>query len=105
MAEGGVEEKEVRPACVVREKNQWNWKVVTAEEPDVDPTIVEKSVVRHVVNDFTNDDDEQLSPQSTISSILSDFQEADDLFMEFDDVGSSTLGDTSGDINTPRTWS
>lgn len=32
MAEGGVEEKEVRPACVVREKNQWNWKVVTAEE-------------------------------------------------------------------------
>ena len=28
---------------------------------DVDPTVVEKSIVHHVVDDFINDEDEQLS--------------------------------------------
>ena len=31
---------------------------------DVDPTVVEKSIVHHVVDDFINDEDEQLSIQS-----------------------------------------
>ena len=31
--------------------------------PDIDPTVVERSVVHHVFYDFINDDDEQLSPQ------------------------------------------
>ncbi|KAA0057163.1 uncharacterized protein E6C27_scaffold741G00320 [Cucumis melo var. makuwa] len=34
---------------------------------DVDPTVVEKSIVRHVVDDFINDEDEQLSIQSRSS--------------------------------------
>ncbi|KAA0058327.1 uncharacterized protein E6C27_scaffold409G00080 [Cucumis melo var. makuwa] len=28
---------------------------------DVDPTVVERPIVRHVIDDFINDDDEQLS--------------------------------------------
>ena len=31
---------------------------------NVDPTVVERSIVRHIVEDFTNDDDEELSVQS-----------------------------------------
>ncbi|TYK26955.1 uncharacterized protein E5676_scaffold322G00150 [Cucumis melo var. makuwa] len=31
---------------------------------DVDPTIVERSIVRHVANDIIDDGDEQLSHQS-----------------------------------------
>ena len=32
--------------------------------PDVDPTVVERPIVHHVVDDFIDDDDAQLSPQS-----------------------------------------
>ncbi|KAA0055902.1 uncharacterized protein E6C27_scaffold319G00080 [Cucumis melo var. makuwa] len=32
--------------------------------PDVDPTVVERSVIRHVADDFIDNDDEQLSHQS-----------------------------------------
>ncbi|TYK07862.1 uncharacterized protein E5676_scaffold1933G00050 [Cucumis melo var. makuwa] len=32
--------------------------------PDVDPTVVEKSIIRHVADDFIDNDDEQLSHQS-----------------------------------------
>ena len=35
--------------------------------PNVNPIVVERSVVRHVANDFIDDDDEQLSHQSTSS--------------------------------------
>ncbi|KAA0041650.1 uncharacterized protein E5676_scaffold234G00900 [Cucumis melo var. makuwa] len=35
---------------------------------DVDPTIVERSVVRHVTNDFIDDGDEQLSHESGTSN-------------------------------------
>ncbi|KAA0049894.1 receptor-like protein kinase FERONIA [Cucumis melo var. makuwa] len=35
---------------------------------DVDPTVVERSVVHHVVDDFINDDNEQLSVQSRPSN-------------------------------------
>ncbi|KAL0559314.1 hypothetical protein IC582_003922 [Cucumis melo] len=34
---------------------------------DVDPTMVERSVVQHLVDNFINDDDEQLSPQNRSS--------------------------------------
>ncbi|KAA0051011.1 uncharacterized protein E5676_scaffold675G00870 [Cucumis melo var. makuwa] len=35
--------------------------------PNVNPTLVERSVVHHVMDDFINDDDKQLSPQSGLS--------------------------------------
>ena len=35
---------------------------------DVDPTIVERSIVCHVANEFINDGDEQLSNQSRSSN-------------------------------------
>ena len=34
---------------------------------DVDPIVVERPIVRHVVDNFINDDDEQLSVQSRSS--------------------------------------
>ncbi|KAA0035044.1 uncharacterized protein E5676_scaffold155G00800 [Cucumis melo var. makuwa] len=35
--------------------------------PDVDPTVMERPIVHLVVDNFINDDDEQLSPQSRSS--------------------------------------
>lgn len=35
---------------------------------DTDPTVVERSIVRHVVDDFINHDDEQLSVRSESSN-------------------------------------
>ncbi|TYK29257.1 pentatricopeptide repeat-containing protein [Cucumis melo var. makuwa] len=72
---------------------------------DVDPTVVERSIVHHVIDNFTNNDDEQLSIQiymstSTMSQFPIDFNESDVLFdfniMEFNTISStSSFGDTS----------
>lgn len=35
--------------------------------PDVDPPMMKKSIVRHIVYDFIDDDDEQLSHQNESS--------------------------------------
>lgn len=35
---------------------------------DVDSTVVERLVVRHLIDDFINDDGEQLSPQNRSSN-------------------------------------
>ncbi|TYK18653.1 cytochrome P450 CYP82D47-like [Cucumis melo var. makuwa] len=74
---------------------------------DVDPTVVERSILHHVVDDFINNHKEQLSPQNTISSFPSDFQETNDIFLEFDDafnnVGSSSVGDILDDSQPSRT--
>ena len=36
-------------------------------KPDIDSIMEERPIVCHVVDDFINDDDEQLSPQSGLS--------------------------------------
>ncbi|KAA0054945.1 CACTA en-spm transposon protein [Cucumis melo var. makuwa] len=68
---------------------------------DVDPTMVERPIVCHVIDDFIND--------RTMSNFPSDFDESNDLFdfnaKEFNTVsGTSSVGDTS-DVSTPRTSS
>ncbi|KAA0054887.1 cytochrome P450 CYP82D47-like [Cucumis melo var. makuwa] len=72
-------------------------------KPDVYPLVVERSAACHIVKDFIDDDDEQLSHKSG-SSIMSlfpsGFKESDALFLEFDDTlnnaeRSSLVGDTS----------
>ncbi|KAA0050464.1 CACTA en-spm transposon protein [Cucumis melo var. makuwa] len=65
---------------------------------DVDPTIVERSIVRHVTDDFIDDVDEHLSHAKT-----------DAMFLEFEDEldnftgGSSSVGDNTATCDsTPR---
>ncbi|KAA0042998.1 CACTA en-spm transposon protein [Cucumis melo var. makuwa] len=62
---------------------------------DIDPTIVERLVVRHVTNDFIDDVDKQLFT-GTMSPFSSDFIETDAMFLEFandldNPVGGSSL--------------
>ncbi|KAA0040953.1 CACTA en-spm transposon protein [Cucumis melo var. makuwa] len=66
--------------------------------PNVHPAVAERPVVRHVIDNFIDDDDEQLSYQNgssddeyndesrTMSSFPSYFKEKDALFLEFDDT-------------------
>ncbi|TYK16522.1 gamma-aminobutyrate transaminase POP2 [Cucumis melo var. makuwa] len=69
---------------------------------DVDPTIVERPVVRHVTDDFINNVDGYLSHASTISFPRTNFFEMDAMFLEFaNDIdnlagGSSSVGDNLG---------
>ncbi|KAA0036902.1 uncharacterized protein E5676_scaffold325G00090 [Cucumis melo var. makuwa] len=55
----------------------------TLYRPDVDPTMVKIPIALHVIDDFINDDDEQLSIQ----------RESNDLFNNT--RGMSLVGDTS----------
>ncbi|KAA0046615.1 uncharacterized protein E6C27_scaffold114G001620 [Cucumis melo var. makuwa] len=95
------------------------WDVPEVEDTlcrvDVDPIVVKSLVVQHFIDNFINDDDEQLSPQmdqvttSTIASFPSSFHELDDLFQELDispHTGSLSVGYTSGHMSTPemRSW-
>ncbi|TYK25849.1 uncharacterized protein E5676_scaffold436G00610 [Cucumis melo var. makuwa] len=68
---------------------------------DVDPIVVERSIVRHVVDNFINDDDEQLSVQSRSNnmSFPSGFNETDALF-DFDVNVFNNAGGTSSVGNT-----
>ncbi|KAA0051730.1 CACTA en-spm transposon protein [Cucumis melo var. makuwa] len=59
--------------------------------PNVTPSIIERPIVRHVTDDFIDDDDEQMSHQSSMSSFLRNFEETYQIFLEFD-----------GDLNTAR---
>ncbi|KAA0057456.1 (R)-mandelonitrile lyase 1-like [Cucumis melo var. makuwa] len=80
-------------------------------KPDVDPTVVERPVVLHVVDNLIDDDDEQLSHPSrssdnesrTMSSFLSGFEETDALFLEFGDKFNNTGGSSSVDDNSDET--
>ncbi|KAA0050798.1 hypothetical protein E6C27_scaffold404G00510 [Cucumis melo var. makuwa] len=68
---------------------------------NVDPTIIERPVVRHVIDDFIDDVDEHLSHKSTISSFSSGFDKIDAMFLEFVEEldnpteGSLSVGDNS----------
>ncbi|TYK16299.1 gamma-aminobutyrate transaminase POP2 [Cucumis melo var. makuwa] len=71
---------------------------------DVDPTIVERPIVRHVTDDFIDNVDEHLSHASgtsTMSFPRTNFLETDAMSLEFaDDLdnlagGSSSVGDNS----------
>ncbi|KAA0056519.1 hypothetical protein E6C27_scaffold288G00160 [Cucumis melo var. makuwa] len=75
---------------------------------DVDPTIVERSVVCHVTDDFIDDVDEHLSHEgrtNTMSSFLSDFDETDVMLLKFSDdldnpaKGSPSVSDSSDESN------
>ncbi|KAA0056605.1 cytochrome P450 CYP82D47-like [Cucumis melo var. makuwa] len=60
--------------------------------PDVDPTVIERPVVRHITNDFIDN--------GTMSSFPSDFEETDQMFLKFGEElktagGSSSVGDNS----------
>ncbi|KAA0035848.1 CACTA en-spm transposon protein [Cucumis melo var. makuwa] len=74
---------------------------------DVDPTIVERLIVRHVANDFIDVGDEQLSHQSgtsTISSFSSSFDEIDAIFFEFvENLNNPTRGSSSVGENSSTT--
>ncbi|KAA0042390.1 uncharacterized protein E5676_scaffold477G001020 [Cucumis melo var. makuwa] len=61
--------------------------------PDVDPTVVERPIVHHVVDDFIDDDDAQLSPQSGSStmSFSSSFHKAN-MFLELNNVFNNVGG-------------
>ncbi|KAA0052051.1 CACTA en-spm transposon protein [Cucumis melo var. makuwa] len=85
---------------------------------NIDPAIIERLVVRHVIDDFIDDVDEHLSHASgtsnndelyTMSSFLyTNFLETDAMFLEFSDDldnlvgGSSLMGDNSGDRRVCR---
>ncbi|KAA0048719.1 uncharacterized protein E5676_scaffold265G00200 [Cucumis melo var. makuwa] len=66
---------------------------------DVDPTIVERPVVCHVIDDFIDDVDEHLSHANIMSYQRNNFLEMDTMFLEFkDDLDnlaerSSSVGD------------
>ncbi|KAA0063052.1 CACTA en-spm transposon protein [Cucumis melo var. makuwa] len=81
---------------------------------DVDPTIVERPIVRHVTDDFIDDVDEHLSHASgtsTMSFPRTNFLETDAMSLEFaDDLdnlagGSSSVGDNSGFSSQPSATS
>ncbi|KAA0067236.1 hypothetical protein E6C27_scaffold418G00480 [Cucumis melo var. makuwa] len=67
---------------------------------DVDPTIIEGSVMHHVTDDFIDDVDEHF-----MSSFQSGFDEMDAMFLEFVEEldnpaeGSLSVGDNSGESN------
>ncbi|KAA0054014.1 CACTA en-spm transposon protein [Cucumis melo var. makuwa] len=66
---------------------------------DVDPTIVETPVVRHITDDLIDDVNEHLSHASIMSYQHNNFLEMDAMFFKFDEdldnlaEGSSSLGD------------
>ncbi|KAA0047387.1 (R)-mandelonitrile lyase 1-like [Cucumis melo var. makuwa] len=75
---------------------------------DVDSTMVERPIVRHVVDNFINDDDEQLSIQSrpsTMSNFLTDFGDSNSLFYfnveEFNNIGGTSLVSDMSDASQP----
>ncbi|KAA0049899.1 CACTA en-spm transposon protein [Cucumis melo var. makuwa] len=76
---------------------------------NVDPTIVERSVVRHIIDDFIDDVDKHFSHASIMSSSYprNNFLETDAMFLEFEDDldnlkgGSSSVGDNSGSSTQP----
>ncbi|KAA0034989.1 NBS-LRR type resistance protein [Cucumis melo var. makuwa] len=75
---------------------------------DVDPTIIERSVMHHVADDYIDDGDEQLSHQSgsingTMSSFSSDFKETYVMFLEFDKDLNTMRGSSSVDNNSETT--
>ncbi|KAA0037443.1 metalloendoproteinase 1-like [Cucumis melo var. makuwa] len=81
---------------------------------DIDSTIVERSIVRHVIDDFIDDVDEHLSHASgtnTMLSFPSGFNEVDVMFLEFVEEldnptgGSSSVGDNSVDTSQPSATS
>ncbi|KAA0053195.1 CACTA en-spm transposon protein [Cucumis melo var. makuwa] len=74
--------------------------------PDVDPIVVERSVVHHVTNDFIDD--------GTISSFSSDFKETYALFLQFGNKFNNVEGSSSkvlnpfrllGNVNSLNSWS
>ncbi|KAA0031995.1 uncharacterized protein E5676_scaffold96G00840 [Cucumis melo var. makuwa] len=81
----------------------------TPYRTDVDPTIVERPIVRHVTDDFIDDVDEHLSHASTTSIPHTNFFETDAMFLEFADnldnlAGwSSSVGNNSGSSSQPST--
>ncbi|TYK08467.1 CACTA en-spm transposon protein [Cucumis melo var. makuwa] len=86
---------------------------------DVDPTIVERPVVRYVTDDFIDDVDENLSHANIMSYARNNFLEPDAMFLKFEDdldnlAGrSSSVGDNTGLSSKPlatstprkRAWS
>ncbi|KAA0066370.1 CACTA en-spm transposon protein [Cucumis melo var. makuwa] len=63
---------------------------------NIDPTIVERSVVCHVADDFIDDGDEQLSHQNTMSLFPSNFNKTNTMFLEFtEDLNNPTRGSSS----------
>ncbi|KAA0037346.1 CACTA en-spm transposon protein [Cucumis melo var. makuwa] len=69
---------------------------------DVDPTIVERPVMRHVTDDFIDDVDKHLSHASIMSYAHNNFLEMDAMFLKFEDDldndlagGSSSVGDNA----------
>ena len=64
----GVEDQQLNvPKLVVGHRVDDHVENDTLCRVDVDLTVVETPIVRHVVNNFINDDDEQLSVQSRSS--------------------------------------
>ncbi|TYK20936.1 CACTA transposable element [Cucumis melo var. makuwa] len=62
---------------------------------DVDPTIVERPVVRHVTDDFIDDVDEHLSHASIVSYRRNNFLERDAMFLKFEDDLDNLAGGSS----------
>ncbi|KAA0056494.1 CACTA en-spm transposon protein [Cucumis melo var. makuwa] len=81
---------------------------------DVDPTIVERPIVRHVTDGFIDNVDEHLSHATIMSSSFrrNNFMETDAMFLEFEDdldniagwsssMGENTTGSSSQQPATP----
>ncbi|TYK16413.1 CACTA en-spm transposon protein [Cucumis melo var. makuwa] len=73
---------------------------------DVDSTIVERPIVRHVTNEFIDDVDEHLSHANIMSYQRNNFLETDTMFLEFEDDldnlagGSSFVGDNADESSS-----
>ncbi|KAA0062931.1 uncharacterized protein E6C27_scaffold468G00250 [Cucumis melo var. makuwa] len=79
----------------------------TLRRTDVDSTIVERPIVRHVTDEFIDDVDEHLSHANIMSYQRNNFLETDTMFLEFEDDldnlagGSSFVGDNAGSSSQP----